>query len=67
MEVNSRVNYPLKRILIEMSEDGDIQLNNTLHMFAVSWFTMQVANCGMKLFVNARNQHPLLGMWFIHN
>ena len=61
VEVNSRVNYPLKRILINMSESGEIDIDNSLHKFCTSWFVMQVANFGMQQFVAAWNSHPLPG------
>ena len=56
------MNYPLKRVLIEMSEDGDIIMSDPLHKFCTSWFTIQVANSGMELFVTSWNNHPLPGM-----
>ena len=62
MEVNSRVNYPLKCVLIEMSEDDDIIMSDPLHKFCTSWFTIQVVNSGIELFVTSWNNHPLPGM-----
>ncbi len=32
-------------------ESGDIDMDNCVHKFCVSWFTMQVANAGMQLYI----------------
>lgn len=63
VEVNSRVNYPIKRLLIEMSEVGDISMDDVVHKYCTSWFTIQITNAGMKLLVASWNNHPLPSMW----
>ena len=59
------MNYPLKKILIEMCSDGLLQMDDPLHKFCTSWFTRQVGQSGMNLFVQAWNEHPLPGSLFI--
>ena len=39
VEVNTRVNYPVKKVLIEMENAGDINMGDDLHKYCVSWFS----------------------------
>lgn len=60
-EINPRVNYPIKAILVEMIENADINIDNSLHLFCVSWFAIKVASVGVELFRRAWNHHPIPG------
>ena len=40
VEVNTRVNYPIKRVLIEMEESGLINLEDSTHKFCTSWLVV---------------------------
>ncbi len=62
MEINGRVNYPLKSCLVIMQENGDIDLDCAHQRFCISWFTIRVANVGTKLAVGAWNNHPIPGI-----
>lgn len=62
VEVNARVNYPLKRALIEMMDAGCFDLDDTLHFFCVSCMTQRVAGIGVKLFISSWNNHPIPGI-----
>ncbi len=61
VEVNARVNYPIMAALIVMTERGEISADDPLCQSCVSWFTINVANVGVTLFVNAWNNHPIPG------
>ena len=61
VEVNARVNYPIKEVLIDMLETGNFSMDNDREKFCVSWFTIQVAAIGVQLFVAAWNEHPIPG------
>ena len=61
MEINLRVNYPVKSAFIDMAERGDIDMTNPLHEFCVSWFSIHVTTAGVKLMVKAWNSHPVPG------
>ena len=63
MEINSRVNYPIKACLIEMEEMGMIQMDS-LTKYCVSWFAIRVANVGTTIAVESWNQHTLRGKLF---
>ena len=48
-EVNSRVNYPIKSVLVDMLQHGQFSLDNTIHFYCVSWLTRKVAAVGVML------------------
>ncbi len=62
MEVNGRINYPIKAVLVDMLEKGEISLDDPNSQFCISWFVMQVANVGVTLFVSSWNAHPIPGV-----
>ena len=66
MEVNARVNYPIKTVLIDMMESGDFSLDNDCEKNGVSWFAIKVAAVGIELFVASWNEHPIPGMKLIN-
>lgn len=60
-EVNSRINYPIKRVLAELEEKGMLDISNANIQFCVSWFTCEIAKVGMKRFVDSWNHHRIKG------
>ena len=40
VEVNARVNYPIKRVLVQMEQRDEINMNFDHEKFCVLWFTM---------------------------
>ena len=60
-EVNHRVNYTLKRKVIEMEEDGQINLDHPHTKFCVSHILVNVSGYGLKFFVEAWNLHHITG------
>lgn len=65
-EVNARVNYPIKRILVDLEEKGILDMDNECIQFCVSHFTFQVAKVGMQRFVDAWNFHRTKGWEYVH-
>ena len=65
VEINGRVNYPLKACLIEMQERNEINMDSEHVKFCVSWFTIRVSNVGTTLAVQAWNAHPIPGIYFL--
>lgn len=55
VEINGRVNYPLKACLVSLEERGDINMDCAHQKFCVSWFTIRVANIGTTLAIQAWN------------
>lgn len=62
VEINKRINYPLKEVLVEMEHKGEICMDDPLHRFCCSWLTLRVSNVGAKLFVASWNAHPIPGI-----
>ena len=60
-EINSRVNYPVKRILVRMEGDGLIDMGNDVTKFSVSWVTIRVVAQPVEMFVRAWNAHTIPG------
>ena len=63
MEVNTRVNYPLKAALVEMTNAGEISMDDSTTQFCTSWFTIKVADVGVNIFLSSWNQHPIPGVF----
>ena len=61
MEVNARVNYPIKTILVQMEQNDQINLSCDYKKYCLSWFTMRVAHVGTSSFVQAWNEHRIPG------
>ena len=62
VEINSRVNYPLKKCLIYMEENNLIKMDNDHHKFLTSFFTINVAKVGAQYVVDSWNQHRIPGI-----
>ena len=62
VEVNARVNYPIKAVLVEMEQNDEIDMDDNHVQYCVSWFSMRVANIGTKLFVSSWNEHRIPGI-----
>lgn len=61
MEVNARINYPIKNALRDMEERGGIDMELQDTKFYVSTVTLKVARIGMQRTVAAWNYHTIPG------
>jgi hypothetical protein len=61
VEVNSRVNYPIKQALVSMEEDNFINMECINTKFFVSMVTQRLAYFGMQTTVQSWNNHPIPG------
>ena len=61
MEMNRRTNYPLKRALVQMENEGAIDMEDEVTKYCVSWVTRQVVEVGLRYAVNSWNCHPIPG------
>ena len=50
VELNTRINYPIKRNLIQTMENSEFYLDDRLHFCCVSSLTRRVADVGLKLY-----------------
>lgn len=66
-EVNQRVNYPIKKRIIEMEENGIIDMSSPTTKFCVSFVCTNVATVGVKLFAQAWNCHPIARIVLLNN
>ncbi len=66
MEINSRVNYPLKTCLVQLESCHDIDMDCLHVRYCVSWFTIRVASEGIQLAVQSWNDHPIPGMYLCY-
>ena len=60
-EVNQRVNYPIKRVLIEMESNGEIDMGNEVTKFCVSCVSIMVISEPICNFISAWNSHRIPG------
>lgn len=60
-EINQRINYPIKRILVMMESAGKLDLSNDKDNFSVSWVTITVLSHPLSEFVQAWNHHRIVG------
>jgi len=60
-ELNSRVNYPIKRAFISIRETFDYDLSDPVMKFSVSWVTRYVAADAADHLINSWNFHRVPG------
>ena len=59
VEVNARINYPIKRALSELVEDDNIDMTCEYTKSCVSEFSLRVCKYGISNFINAWNNHTI--------
>lgn len=59
VELNHRVTYPLKRVLVEMDEQGLINMQSSAMRYCVSEVLKPVAEVGMTRMLRAWNAHSV--------
>ncbi|XP_062504950.1 uncharacterized protein LOC134181698 [Corticium candelabrum] len=57
VEVNQRVNYPIKQALNALVEVDQLNMNDPIVRFCLSWITMRVCQVGIERCVLAWNNH----------
>ena len=60
-EINARINYPVKRVLVRLEGDGHIDMYCDVTRFSVSWVTIRVVAMPIKRFISAWNAHTIPG------
>ena len=66
VEINSRINYPVKQVLVEMDNNGDKNMAwhgmaDSLHRYCVSWIAIEVLKIGAETFICSWNSHTIPG------
>ena len=61
VEINSRVNYPIKTCLLQMEEGNLFNMQCEHTKFCISYYTIKVSIVGTSLAVNSWNNHKIPG------
>ena len=61
-ELNARVKYPIKKVLVEMDNNMEIDMNIDDHKFCISTVSCLVAEFGLNKVVQTWNPHPIPGI-----
>ena len=61
VEFNARVNYPIKKVLNAMVNDDQLNMEDDIVKFSVSYFTTKVAAVGIKQVFDSWNKHTIPG------
>ena len=59
VELNKRVSYPFKKVLIEMVESNIVNMADEAYKFAVHYFASSVAKIGMQSFIPSWNAYHI--------
>ena len=60
-EINQRINYPIKRILVEMESNGEIDMEDSITKFSVSAVVIMVTFIAIMEFISSWNSHRIPG------
>ena len=60
-ELNSRVNYPIKRALIQISEDNDHNMADPIIKYCYSWISIYIASDAAQHLIRSWNFHRVPG------
>lgn len=60
-EINARINYPIKRVLVAMESSGEIDMSQDVTKFCVSWTTINTVQITVQNFIHAWNNHRIPG------
>ena len=59
VEVNARVNYPIKAIMNKMVHTDIVDISDDSTTFCVSWVLCRVSDYDLKIFANSWNHHTI--------
>ncbi|KAL9965196.1 hypothetical protein ACROYT_G028964 [Oculina patagonica] len=61
VEINTRVNYPIKKALNSMVNSDILDMEDGITKFSVSWVTLRVCHAGCGLVIESWNAHSVPG------
>ena len=50
-EINQRINYPVKRVLVQMEGNDELDMTNSTTKLCVSWVTIHVIKSSVHSFI----------------
>ena len=59
--MNVRVNYPIKKVLVDMDNGEIVNTSDEVTKYCVSKVSCDVASYGLKLVIASWNMHPISG------
>ena len=62
VEINQRINYPVKQILVAMEGSDEVDMTDDIVQFCVSWTTINTIASALSRFVLAWNNHRIPGI-----
>lgn len=65
VEINSRINYPIKRALINMQQLNLLDMDCPVNKFCVSMMVGKLCQVGIQTHLAAWNNHHIPGMLYI--
>ena len=65
-EVNVRVNYPIKKTLVELDNNQMIDMSCEIQKLSVSFVACALANHGLKIVIISWNAHAIPGIIYFH-
>lgn len=63
-EVNQRVIYPIKEVLVRMENSLQINSADPLELFCISFITMNIVEVGLQRVQASWNSHPIDGLFY---
>lgn len=60
-EVNSRINYLIKSVLLRMEDAEIVDMRDDIHKFSVSWVCIKVISFPLRTFIESWNSHRIPG------
>ena len=66
-EVTVRVNYPIKKALMELDNNQMIYMSYEIQKFCVLFVACAVANHGLKIVIMSWNAHTIPGIIYFPN
>lgn len=61
VEMNQRVNYPLKRVLNSLVNDEELDMEDEVTKFSVSYLALRVCSTGSRQVIDSWNSHVIPG------
>lgn len=61
VEMNQRVNYPLKRVLNSLVNDEELDMEDEVTKFSVSYLALRVCSTGSHQVIDSWNSHVIPG------